>query len=468
MNAGLVALSVLTLSGLKLPIKIPVPGATPASTSGAAAPAIGGGATSDADARTRQLYEKLDYTNSGNGTEADELFSKFGIPTGYNPRMHIANPDPEWIPGWDALQLTDESKVAIAQAAVNRTWTARCHQDYAAYRAAWQKIDAENRPELERLAKGGYYERASGLAALLEKVQKQAADAKALYPAGYEPANVGIVDDIVSAMVALHRDGKREFATYAFLADHKINLTDYREHGRAFADDPTEQDLFCEAATKVGDVAGLYPIPAIAEMGHAYAAVKWPVDSERAKAIHAVRDSLVAKSAPALDVKEVKVASLVNGDLPDPAEPKLYWVFAEEGQTGLDTDSPFKVKSVKPLPGGGVSAEIENVRVRTLPYDCRSTGKVDSIDDNGHVSYQQSCKYQHVEETRRVIAEIRELPAGLKLAPGDIVGFYGDLASRKTETLVNTPPKKVTRETLNFTVRHLKTVKRGAQVLTAS
>ncbi len=461
MTFSIVALAVVALAGVKLPIKLPGSG------SGDAPKIPGVSATSDADKRTLELYKTLDYTNSGDGTEAETLFGKFGIPTGYNPKMHIANPDTEWIPQWDSLQLTDESRVAVCQAAINKSWTAKCHADFSEYRAAWKKIETEARPELQKLSRpGNYYARASGLAALMERVEKQAADAKALYPAGYGPANVGIQSEIVAAMVDLHREAKREFLTAEYLAGHKINLADYRERGRAFADDEVERDLFCSAAQKSGTQNGTPKLPVMFEMGKGLQVVRWPVQNDREAVIKKARTALLAATGPKLVTREVKAASLTNGSLPEAADAKLYWVFAEEGQSGLDSDSPFKVKSVKALAGGGVTAEIENLRVRTLPYDCRSTNKVDRIDDNGRVIYQQICKYQRVEHTRLITAQIPELPTGVELKAGDLVGFYGDLMSRKESTVSSTPPKKVTRETFTFTVRHLDRVKRAGKVLT--
>src|SRR5690349_15803872 len=85
-------------------------------------------ANPDGIARTEDLYKRFTYTNV-TSHEADRIFSDLKIPTGFNPRNKMKNLDPEWIPGWDGLQLTDETKTAVLQAAINRTWTAKVHKD---------------------------------------------------------------------------------------------------------------------------------------------------------------------------------------------------------------------------------------------------------------------------------------------------------------------------------------------------
>src|SRR4051812_30858641 len=140
--------------------------------------------------RTIDLYKRFSYTNVTT-TEAQAQFHQMGITSGFNPKRTMQNPDPEWLPGWNNLQLTDETQTAILQAAINRTWTAKIHEDYKRYRDAWAAIEKDFRPELERAAAlPGYYAPATALAKLLADVRKAAGDKKVLYPAGYQPATV--------------------------------------------------------------------------------------------------------------------------------------------------------------------------------------------------------------------------------------------------------------------------------------
>src|SRR5258706_13219164 len=85
----------------------------------------------DAVDRTLDLYKRFTYTNV-TSSEADAIFSSMKISSSFNPRNKLKNPDPEWIPGWDAMTLTDETKTAMLQAAINHTWMAKVHDDYKA------------------------------------------------------------------------------------------------------------------------------------------------------------------------------------------------------------------------------------------------------------------------------------------------------------------------------------------------
>lgn len=432
----------------KIPVKIPGAASQPAGSS-------------DAADRTQKLYEALNHTNSGTGTEANELFDKFGVPTGFNPKITMKNLDAEWIPGWDSLSLTDETRVAIAQAAVNKSWSAQCTLDFNEYRAAWKKIDGAYAAELAGFAKpGNYYTRAAGLSTLLAKVRKDAEGSKVLYPAGYEPANVGLLNDIVTVMVALHKETGREFALAGYLAKNNVNLADYAAHGRKFADDATERDIFCSAAVKVGTLK-TPAVPVMAEYGKAFSAVKWPVSNDRTKQVYAQRDALVAKATTALAVKDVRAGDLLNGSSSS-SDPKLWWVYSE-GSSGMDSDTPFKVTSVKPLAGGGLSLAITQTRVRMLPYDCRDTNKVDRIDPNtGKVVYVKNCKMQKYTTSREIAAEMKEVPSGVDIKVGDALGFYADLASSKETIVTNTAPAKTVKEAMVMKIRHLENVQRGA------
>lgn len=64
----------------------------------------------------------------------------------------------------------------------------------------------------QRAASANYYPAAAALVKLLGAVRKKAEADKVLYPAGTAPATVGFVNDIVRAMVELHRKARRELA----------------------------------------------------------------------------------------------------------------------------------------------------------------------------------------------------------------------------------------------------------------
>lgn len=429
----------------------------------ASAGGLGGGGGEEGE-RTLKLYQELTYANVS-ASSADAIFNKAGIPTGYNPRNKTDNPDPKWITGWDGLQLTDETKTAIAQAAINRSWTTACHKEFDAYHAAWKKIAAARRPELEKLHKpGNYYDRAAGLAALLETVTREAESAKVLYKPGSPVAGVGFLDDIVQAMAKLHRETKREFIAPTYFAKHPISAAVPAESGRPFAEAGDERDIFCAAAQKSG--AGSLPaLPVLEEYGNGFKAIRWPVAQDRKGALAEKREALVAASRAARAFGDATAASLTSGSLPGKTEPKLYHVYAEEGQVGADRDSPFKVTSVTKS-GAATVVEVENTRERQVPYDCKSTSQIERI-ENGTIFYVKDCKYQTQVTTRAVTVEFAELPSSLEIKAGDFIGFYGDLLEKNEPKGQGTKDKLTTRVTFRFAGRYLEVLKRDKLVLKA-
>jgi hypothetical protein len=422
----------------------------------------GAGSGGDAEESTLKLYQELTYENVP-ASSADAIFNKSGIKTGFNPRNKMSNPDPEWIPKWEGLKLTDETKTAIAQAAINKSWTAACHKDFEAYRAGWQKIADANRAELDGLRKGGnYYSRADGLAALLEKVKKEAETAKVLHNEGRPQASVGFMNEIVVAMVNLHHETKRDFVANKYFTKHKIRVAAYAESGRPFADNADERDIFCSAARKAG-TPSLVALPTVEEYGNGFAAIKWPVAKERAAEVAKKRDALVASNKTALSFQSTLPGDLINGSSPGKEDPKLYHVWAPEGESGTDHDTPFTVKAAKSA-GAATVLEVESERTRLQPYDCRSTSKIDRI-ENGTVYYVKDCKYQTVVSVRAVTVELGELPPGLEIKTGDHVSFYGDLIERTESPVKGTKDKASSRDTFKFAGRHLGSVRRDKTVL---
>jgi hypothetical protein len=385
--------------------------------------AFGGvvGATVDDAARTLDLYKRYTYLNVTTH-EAREQFEQVKITGGFNPKLKMQNVDPEWIPGWNDLSLTDETQTAVLQAAINRTWTAKIHEDYQQYRAAWADIEKQLRPELERAnAIPGYYERATALRKLLEDTRAAAKAHNVLYPAGYAPATVGFQDEIVRAMISLHNDAKTEVLLGAYLKSAGVNLADFTEHGRGFAPDEVEQDLFTAPAVKVGTTV-TPPLPRMNEYGHAFAAVKWPVSKERRAEIEKVSSQLVADETTAHTPAHVvqHIVELDSAETPDAADPKLRHVIGGLGLTGF---GPVKVTKV-----GKGAVELESVDKHQVPYNCKWTGDWDA---NGEKV--MSCHYRSETWVRAFTVSTAgaAVPEGLELQKGDVVELYADLDSTK-------------------------------------
>ncbi|HEU0035272.1 MAG TPA: hypothetical protein VFQ53_31820 [Kofleriaceae bacterium] len=377
-------------------------------------------------ARTLDLYKRFTYKNV-TSTEADRIFSDLGIPSTFNPRNKMQNPDPAWIPGWNSLQLTDETKTAIAQAAINRTWTAKVDDDYKRYRSAWAAIEKQFRPELERIrGLTGFYRKSSALAKLLDDVRARAEADKVLYPSGTVLATVGFVDDLVIAMVTVYRDAKLDVKVDEDLGKHGIARADFVAGGRPFADDATERDVFVAFSQDKGNL-DTPALPRMAEYGHAYGAVRWPTTNKAAAAKQAVA-KLVADAAKQLELPRAmpNVPSLFAGSLGEAADPTLRWVDPPVG--GTDSFTPLLVTRVTKA-GDTTVATLATTFDRSTPYACKDTKQLDTT-GSGRL-YVQDCKYKHTKTPHTLEVTFPELPEGVELAKGDQVALYADLVDEK-------------------------------------
>lgn len=446
--------------------RIQLPGLSLGSSSGGPkTPSVGALTGTGAEGQTTELYKSLTWKNVSS-LDADQLFSAAGIKTTFNPHNTMSNLDAEWIPGWDGLQLTDETKTAIAQAAINRTWTAQVHQDFEAFRAEWGKLDARFRPELAAATKGSYYERATALAGLYKKLTEAATAAKVAQLPGGAPMTTGLPNDIVRAMVQLHKDTRREFLARDYFARNGVPFDAFATSGRAPATLEIERDLYVALARKHGS-ANAAALPVMSEYGSAFKAVKWPTSRQRDQETAQARDAAIAAQKQTFSLTAPgRIASLIKGELPDAPEPKLYQVASSEWSAAGDSEKPFVVKSIK-ASGDGATVAAQSVSVKQLPYDCRSTGVVDHVDGAGNVFYQKVCKYQRLEITRDVEVDFKELPKGLALKSGDEVRFFGDLVSRSERTVLQKATDKHVVESLRFDGRHLQGANRDKQPLVA-
>ncbi len=413
---------------------------------------VSGAARADDNAaRTADLYKRFTYLNV-TSPDADRIFSDLKIQSGYNPKNKMKNLDPEWIPGWDSLALTDETRTAILQAAINRTWMQKVHKDYARYRAAWAALDKQFRPELERATSaGGYYASTAALAKLYDDVRKKADAQKVFYPPGTVPATVGLVNDIVRAMVEVHRKARVELLLGAYLKKVGLNLADFQAAGRPFAADAVERDLFTEFSQGKGNLE-TPPLPRLREYGKAFAAVRWPVKDKAASAKKAAARLIEANAAAlAPTLKYTRVAGLFTGDQGDPADEKLRWIDPPLG--GTDHFDPLLVAKVE-RKGSAVVAVLETKYDQSTPYACKDTKTLDTTGSGRR--YVQDCKYKHTITTHTLEVTFPELPEGLELAKGDQVALYADLDAK-------TPGKNAVKYKL--TARALATVKRGGKAV---
>ncbi len=347
------------------------------------------------------MYQKLTYNDVAE--RPDQLFAAHGMPSTYNPKRG-GNPDAEWIPGWDQLELTDETQLAVIQAAANRTWTKQVHADYAAYRAAWAEIDRSFRPELQRAAAlPGYYAPAKALAKLVEDVRAAAVAKKVALQPGHPLATTGLLGEIASAIVNLHARTNATPLLTPYLNKVKLDVS----QARPFADDAIERDLFTITARKLGTPAGT---PALSGWGvDASPKVKWPIAKARVAEVEQARQRLV--KAPPDTI--LNPETLLGGSAGAGAVVSAYPI----GDYG-----PLRVVKVT-----AKQVEIESKYENNVPYDCAYTGERYANGDRI-----QKCKYRKV--TSRSLIEIAGADAAdaVELKQGDEVTLIGKLDD-KTE-----------------------------------
>ena len=403
------------------PIGLGVGGSSGGAPGGGAGLALSG--RGDA-ARAAELYKKFTYRDV-TASDATTLFSSAGIAGNYNPKKDLKNPDPTWIPGWDALELTDEAQTALLQAAINRTWTAQAHDDYRRHRAAWKAIDGALRPKLDQaLAEGGYYERATALAALYGEVRARAEADRVYYPASTPLGAVGLENDVVRAMVQIHRDAHLEFLVDEYLAKAGVDLRKFLGAGRPFAADDVERDLFTAYAQQRGTPFDTPALPALRDYGRGFAAVAWPTSDERDRAIAQARTKLVTDNAAALAVIDARAPNLFTGGTGDAAEPVLRLIDGKTS-TAVGSYTPVVVDKVTRKDGGTV-IELESKYEQSFPYDCKTTDQWDA-----HGERVKQCKYKHVATRQQLTVTFGALPAGVELQRGDVVTLYADLVAKK-------------------------------------
>jgi hypothetical protein len=381
------------------------------------------------EARVQDLVTRLNYTNVGRDTSAHHLFLNLGIPSNFNPRAKMQNPVPDFLPGWDSLNPSnspsqvDIVQAAIAQAVVNKTWTAKVTADYTKFRKGWAAIEKDYAPKVAELEKLGYYERAAGLAKLYQEVWTRAENEKILYARGHatqlydqgkSPASVGYLGEIVAQMIAAHRASHVEFMLPGYLVAAKIDLADYAKARPWATDDTIERDTFLAFSQEKGNLE-TPKLPMWDSEGNAFKAVRWPTSDERDKATAAARAELLKASAARFEVGEVpKTHSLLDGETPDKAN--LYWL---EGGNSKLLD-PLVVTAVKPAKDGGVDVAIKSEKRVEIPYDCRRQRPQDDV----------MCFKVKTEKTALSFdVHFATLPAELTLTKGDEIIFYADFLS---------------------------------------
>jgi hypothetical protein len=341
---------------------------------------------------------------------ADAFARKAGFDPGAlrepSPRALLANPDPEWIPGWNELPTADESRhlvfEALAYAASQRAVRKACEQDFNGVLA--RRADLASRLAIEVLSLAsakGLHERIGRIVGLRSELRRGDVDpVGALYHAelmvwhAFEDAGLGY----------LWRAQDQRSADVGSL--------------RPALETSIELDLHCRARH---ELVWQDQRPELARF------VKPALDPERAAAIQAA-------DAQARDLERRLPASAPGTlrrieDGPSPSSG------AKVQLERLTFGIPLRVRSIETTKAGPSIVELTGSRERDdAPLGCSPTDRIEKVRPDGQVRYAEDCKRGPLREELVVRVRLLELPSRPEIAVGDQLVVVGALSKDETST----------------------------------
>jgi hypothetical protein len=394
-----------------------------------------GGASGSQDAKLTELFGKLTWRHAlsvSDGSEAVQLIDGAGVDAGLLQRT--SSPDHDWLPGWPYGLEGYALATTFVQAAVNRTWQPQCYADYAEYRRQWKAIDATYRPRLDALlATRNYYDRALGLLRLDAEVAQAARDQHATLSDGHPTAYVGLTHEVRAALVATYRDAGRGYV----IADHVRAWARYKDEvadrsigaatvGRPWSrDDGAERDLFC----LYGEQLGTQRTPAMPRLisDEPGRHPDWQEPARRARALALLQAAATAdKAAFALDASRPPVMTMTD----DPRRGVLVDLY------------PRDVTAVR-RQGTHVTLTLSSESSQLHWGNCRRTGGIDRIRDDGSVVAHETCDGSSTTFVSVVTVTLDDVPASITFTKGDNVSLYGTVAKDREQTRGNTTRRDV-------------------------
>jgi hypothetical protein len=420
-----------------------------------------GKAPYDAEASAKavlDVYKTFDFSRCDGGDCGGVFSAAAGIKTysdsrysyQFNPRLSMTNPDPEWIPGWDKLPSDDgptkatEVYRALAQAASNRTWQARCHADYAKYEELLLAKDEEMKAAIaERVAEPNPYTRVAKLLALRPRDDDKIPSRERAVGGRYE---------LEVAIKAAYKDAGWDYV-YALM-----RLSPPEELMRILRprqDSAFERDAYCLAAAE----RGLGATPALPS-GPVYhdrvrPLLKPVISPERAKEVEAKLTSLRESARKGL-IEGVNINDPISGGAPSSVE-----VPGHPGLVHFES-SDLKVKSVK-KDGDKVVAELFQTSTREFPISCVRTKRVLKIEPDGTLVYEEKCTWGKMTADFSVIVTFAALPEGAGVAVGDSFELFGVHKGTKEKKLVDTKSKIHTASTTEIDAEALIAITRDGK-----
>lgn len=318
-----------------------------------------------------------------------------------NPRSFMANPDPEWIPGWEHIPSEQGRRHvtfgALARAAAMKHFFTSCQKDFDAVDLARAEETQRLTRELEAIDKlDNPYARLGRLVTYRRELKQR-------------------FDDFVGARYALELAVYERFskAGRGFLYELQNQRSEDAAKLRPAFTTDEERDLFC-----IGE-----GIPTWQDAGELAASfVLDPILPERKKTLLEK-----AKGAQDLEAKlpaaERKLVE-VGGTLPE----KGAQIFIGKEVMG----ALLTVTQVKEGKDGVLVMDLDGKIDGVKVMDCKPTDKIEKIVDNKPV-YEQECK-PHL-ESREVSVRVRLLQRpDVVINKGDVVTILGTVTKAELKT----------------------------------
>jgi hypothetical protein len=456
MKTSFALLSALTLSACNL---VQMPGGT---STGPSAPTAAAPRNPDAPP-SRPVGDLAQYYGSLklaplyhliNDEREDQIYERAKTDVGRDRLWQSPNPDPAWILMWRNQDWTNASDnaEAMTQAAFNRAWEASCVAEAASTRKVHTQLAGKMAPELVRVdGLANYYERMAGYVALAAQFEAEAgANGIAIDKDPSGP--VGFRVTILTHAVAFHQQSRHAWSEFPWAKFPSAARVRRDDGGRELTDDAAfERARYC------GTVAGRGGLTTTAFTrfwpdGHMSARrVMWPTVSGDERANKARAQTLVKETQAKLATKPGARVENIE---------KLFGLSAPGGEPKLAGFRDFKVTAVK-----GGTVKVTRSDTESYQYACRTTNRIDRIDDNNRVIYQQNCKWGA--HDYRLDAELAfdELPPNVTLAVGDVINFEADVQKDTSKKLKDSPAKQEHIRTMVLAGRQLDRVQRGKDSL---
>jgi hypothetical protein len=262
-----------------------------------------------------------------------------------------------------------------------------------------------------------YYGRAAFLVDVMGYIDQVASasgmDLKPEHPAYW----TGLRFEVLREMFRVHAQHHKEFAIGSFLGDKVSSLTTAREWGYADSGDPKlDEDMFCLYAMK----HGTQRTPALPRFSERIA------DVEKRGWIR-----LPVSPARAAEV-EKRLGELRAATSAEIAWPGFDFPSFELGETDYDPKWPGVVYVAPSAPiekvekvGAHWVATLAAKAREPIEYDCRQTGRIESVDVNGNAHYARECRTGTRETETRYVVTFEDVPdwIGSALKPGDTLVF---------------------------------------------